>query len=158
MDRFEKLREVVAALRGENGCPWDKIQTHASLRQYCIEESAELVCGIDIFEATGSSENMLEELGDVLFQVMLHAQIAEEEGLFTIDDVMDGITEKMISRHPHVFGGAHLDTPEEVVKNWGELKKGEGKSKELERQFLPAAFDESVGYIEKARERKCGKQ
>lgn len=104
MTEFERLQEIIARLRGENGCPWDREQTHASLKPACVEEAAEVVCGINILEKTGDAENLKEELGDLLLQVVMHAQIAEEENLFTIEDVIHGISEKMIRRHPHVFG------------------------------------------------------
>ena len=118
MNSFDKLKSVVARLRSENGCPWDREQTHVSLKAACIEEAAEVICGINILEATGRSDNLKEELGDLLFQVVMHAQIAEEEGLFTLDDVVDGSTEKMIRRDPHVFGDVKANSADEVLKNW----------------------------------------
>lgn len=119
------LLEVVAALRGEKGCPWDKVQTHESLRPCMMEEAAELLASIRIYERTGNAENMCEELGDILFLVGLHSQIAKEEGLFTIEDVISGITEKMIRRHPHVFGELNHDNIEVIHKTWDEIKKEE---------------------------------
>lgn len=101
---FMRFCEVVRHLRAEDGCPWDRAQTHTSLKPYCIEEAAEVIGGINIWEVTGDAENLKEELGDLMLQILLHAQIAEEEGLFTIREVMDGASEKMIRRHPHVFG------------------------------------------------------
>ena len=86
--------EVVRHLRAEDGCPWDRVQTHTSLKPYCIEEAAEVIGGINIWEATGDAENLKEELGDLMLQILLHAQIAEEEGLFTVREVMDGASEK----------------------------------------------------------------
>lgn len=100
---FKRFCEVVRHLRAEDGCPWDRAQTHTSLKPYCIEEAAEVIGGINIWEATGDAENLKEELGDLMLQILLHAQIAEEEGLFTIREVMDGASEKMIRRHPHVL-------------------------------------------------------
>ena len=97
---FMRFCEVVRHLRAEDGCPWDRAQTHTSLKPYCIEEAAEVIGGINIWEATGDAENLKEELGDLMLQILLHAQIAEEEGLFTIREVMDGASEKMIRRHP----------------------------------------------------------
>ena len=105
---FKRFCEVVRHLRAEDGCPWDRAQTHTSLKPYCIEEAAEVIGGINIWEATGDAENLKEELGDLMLQILLHAQIAEEEGLFTIREVMDGASEKMIRRHPHVFGKSML--------------------------------------------------
>lgn len=101
---FETFRQIVAKLRAPDGCPWDRAQTHESLKPTCIEEAAEVVCGINILSRTGSADNLKEELGDLLLQVVIQAQIAEEEGLFSIEDVIEGIGQKMIRRHPHVFG------------------------------------------------------
>ena len=121
MTEFERLQEIIAQLRGENGCPWDREQTHVSLKPACVEEAAEVVCGINILEKTGDAENLKEELGDLLLQVVMHAQIAEEENLFTMDDVIRGISEKMIRRHPHVFGDITVSGTGEVLSNWEEL-------------------------------------
>ena len=102
---FAKLRQVIAELRGPNGCPWDKKQTYQSLKKYLIEEAYELIEAIN----NDDIDHMIEELGDVLLQVMLHAQIGEDEGYFSIDDVIYGITAKMIRRHPHVFGNVEVN-------------------------------------------------
>ena len=110
MTEFERFTDIVAMLRSEHGCPWDKEQTHVSLKRYCIEEAAEVVAGINIYDRTGNCENLCEELGDLLLQIVLHAQIAKEEGLFSIDDVVRGISDKMVRRHPHVFEGTKYDT------------------------------------------------
>ncbi|WP_462409993.1 bifunctional methyltransferase/pyrophosphohydrolase YabN [Neobacillus sp. Marseille-QA0830] len=118
---FTKFREIIAILRGPNGCPWDKKQTHESLKKYLIEETYEVIDAID----SGDIDHLVEELGDVLLQVMLHAQIGEDEGFFTIDDVIEGISAKMIRRHPHVFGEVKADSAEEVVQNWQEIKRQE---------------------------------
>jgi tetrapyrrole methylase family protein / MazG family protein len=119
--QFSKLREIIAALRGPNGCPWDKKQTHESLKKYLIEETYEVIDAIN-----KEDENLLvEELGDVLLQVMLHAQIGEDEGYFSIDDVIEGISNKMVRRHPHVFGDEKADNSDEVVTLWDEIKKKE---------------------------------
>lgn len=123
---FSKLRNIIAELRGPNGCPWDKKQTHQSLKKYLIEESYELIEAIDEEDI----DHMIEELGDVLLQVMLHAQIGEDEGYFSIDEVIEGISAKMVRRHPHVFGDVTAETADEVLKNWQEIKveeKGEQK-------------------------------
>ena len=127
---YEEFLEIIRTLRGENGCPWDKVQTHESLKPCMTEEAAELLASIRIYEKTGNPENMIEELGDVLLQVVLHAQIASEEGLFTMADVVDGVSRKMVRRHPHVFGTGNADTPEEVLTNWEEIKKEEKKDKD----------------------------
>ena len=115
MNSFDELQEVVRRLRAEDGCPWDREQTHESLKAACIEEAAEVLCGINIYSQTGDPENLKEELGDLLLQVMMHAQIAEEEGAFTLDDVICGIRDKMIRRHPHVFGDVKVSGSEEVL-------------------------------------------
>lgn len=115
---YEDFVEVVRLLRSPDGCPWDRVQTHQSLKAACVEESAEVVSGINILEKTGNPQSLKEELGDLLLQVVMHAQIAEEEGLFTMEDVIRGINEKMIRRHPHVFGEESLKyLPEEYIKS-----------------------------------------
>ncbi len=118
---FFKLREIIAELRGPNGCPWDKEQTHESLKKYLIEETYEVIEAIN----SGDIDHLIEELGDVLLQVMLHAQIGEDEGYFTIDDVMEVLSAKMVRRHPHVFGDIKAENSEEVLKNWQEIKQQE---------------------------------
>ena len=116
---FEKLKKIIKELRAK--CPWDKKQTHASLRPYLIEEAYETLEAID----REDPEELREELGDLLLQIVFHATLAEEKGQFTPDDVVRGISEKMVSRHPHVFGDAHYETAEEVVGQWEERKKEE---------------------------------
>ncbi|MGE7186903.1 nucleoside triphosphate pyrophosphohydrolase [Peribacillus sp. NPDC006672] len=118
---FSKLRQVIAELRGPGGCPWDKKQTHESLKKYLIEEAYELIDSID----EEDDEGMVGELGDVLLQVMLHSQIGEDEGMFTVDDVIEGITAKMIRRHPHVFGDVEVNGEEDVLVNWQKIKEDE---------------------------------
>lgn len=118
---FQSLREVIATLRSPNGCPWDREQTHESLKKYLVEETYEVLDAID----NGDDDLLIEELGDVLLQVMLHAQIGEDDGYFTINDVIRAITEKMIRRHPHVFANVSVTSSEEVVKKWEEIKRTE---------------------------------
>ncbi|MBS4225046.1 nucleoside triphosphate pyrophosphohydrolase [Lederbergia citrea] len=118
---FSTLRDIIAELRGPDGCPWDKKQTHTTLKKYLIEEAYELLDAID----RDDIDNMIEELGDVLLQVMLHAQIGEDDGMFSIEDVIESISEKMVRRHPHVFGEATANNPEEVVANWEKIKASE---------------------------------
>lgn len=154
MDSFEELKDVVRKLRAPDGCPWDKEQTHDSLKPGIIEEAAEVICGINVMEKTGNPENLKEELGDLLLQVVMQAQIAEEEGIFTIDDVCKGISEKLIRRHPHVFGDVKVNGTEEVLTNWEEIKKKEKEGKEDANLYLPEAFDEACELIDKARKRK----
>ena len=122
---FEEFTDIIKSLRSENGCPWDKEQTHNSLKPCMTEEAAELLAAIRIYDTTGSWENMREELGDILLQVVMHSQIAKEEGLFTIEDVITEVSEKMIRRHPHVFGSVKADTADEVLSNWDDIKKKE---------------------------------
>jgi len=118
---FTKLRDIIVELRGPNGCPWDKKQTHQSLKKYLLEEAYELIEAIDQEDI----DHMIEELGDVLLQVMLHAQIGEDEGYFSIDEVIEGLSAKMVRRHPHVFGEGQAETTEDVLKNWQEIKREE---------------------------------
>ncbi len=123
---FENLKQTIATLRGPNGCPWDKKQTHESLIKCLQNESQELIDAIN----NKDDENMKEELGDVLLQVLMNAQIAEEEGKFTIDDVIVYLDEKLHRRHPHVFGDhAKAATPEEALALWREMKKKEREGK-----------------------------
>jgi tetrapyrrole methylase family protein/MazG family protein len=119
--KFEKLVEIMEKLRSENGCPWDKEQTHDSLKKYLIEETYEAVDAI----ASGDIDEIRAELGDVLLQVVFHSQIGKENGTFTIDDVIDGISAKLIHRHPHVFGDASVKNSDEVLLRWEQLKKKE---------------------------------
>ena len=155
MSEFETFRAVIERLRAPDGCPWDREQTHASLKAGCIEEAAEVIGGINILEATGDPENLMEELGDLMLQIMMQAQIAEEEGLFTIDDVLRGITEKMIRRHPHVFEEENRAISSgAVLKRWDEIKRQEKAGKEWMAAYLPEAFRESGEYLEAARRRK----
>lgn len=118
---IEQLRKIVARLRGPDGCPWDREQTHASLREGVVEEAYEVVEAINSRDDT----NLREELGDLLLQVVFHAQIAAEQGRFTIDDVSRGIAEKLVRRHPHVFGDAHCADSAAVLKRWDEIKRAE---------------------------------
>jgi len=118
---YEELRNVVARLRAPGGCPWDREQTHASLRPYVIEEAYEVLAVLD----SGSTEKLPEELGDLLLQVVLHSQLAEEAGEFEIADVLEGLSQKLIRRHPHVFGDVNLETAGQVVAQWDEIKKRE---------------------------------
>ncbi|MCI6887747.1 MAG: MazG family protein [Lachnospiraceae bacterium] len=121
MYSFEELRSVVAKLRSEHGCPWDREQTFESLKPCLLEEVGEVVEAMEHQDM----ENLCEELGDVLYLVLLYSQIAGEKGLFTFDNVADGICEKMIRRHPHVFGSARASGPEESLALWNEIKKQE---------------------------------
>lgn len=126
---FEELVKIIEELRSEHGCPWDKEQTHQSLRPCMMEEAAELLGAIRIYEQTGNAENMQEELGDILLQAVMHSVIAKEEGLFTIEDVISGISEKMIRRHPHVFGSTVAESSGQAFESWEEIKKQEKQGK-----------------------------
>lgn len=118
---LEKLVDIIAVLRSENGCPWDREQTHKTLRPNMLEEAYEAVDAID----EGDIANLREELGDVLLQVVLHAQIAKDNNEFDIEDVAKELSDKLIHRHPHVFGNAHVDSASDVVVNWDKLKQEE---------------------------------
>ncbi len=120
-DNFQDLIELMAELRGPGGCPWDLKQTAGSLKPFLVEECYEVVDALD----EGSPDKVKEELGDLLFQIIFHARIAEENGQFTIRDVISTTIEKMTRRHPHVFGDERFTTDSEVLANWEELKKKE---------------------------------
>lgn len=126
---YEDFLNIIEMLRSENGCPWDREQTHTSLKPCVMEEAAELAAAIRIYEQTKDAENMQEELGDLLLQVVMHSEIAKEEGLFTMEDVVQNVAEKMVRRHPHVFGSVQADTSEQVLTNWDEIKKTEKEGK-----------------------------
>ncbi len=121
---FDELIAVMARLRAPGGCPWDREQTYESLAPYLLEEAFESFDAIQD-AAAGKPENLREELGDLLLQIIFHSQIAEELGDFTIEDVCAAITKKMILRHPHVFGDVKLDTASDVLQSWDELKRAE---------------------------------
>ena len=127
-EKFDELIDVMARLRAPGGCPWDAEQTYASLSQYLLEECYETFDAIQEADATGDTTNLREELGDVLLQVVFHSTIAAEKGDFTIDEVTEGVTEKLILRHPHVFGEAELKTAHDVLSNWDDLKKAQQKA------------------------------
>lgn len=121
LNTFEALNQIIPALRGPKGCPWDNEQTHESLAPYAIEEVFEMVEAIE----SKDDQHMCEELGDVLFQVILHAAMAKERGAFDIFDVIQGINSKVVRRHPHVFSDTKVSGSDEVLKNWDEIKKQE---------------------------------
>src|SRR5258708_17415534 len=118
---FEDLVALQARLRAPGGCPWDREQTHQTLKTYLIEEAYEVLDALD----HGGPNELTEELGDLLLQILFHSDIAREAGRFDIADVISGIHEKMVRRHPHVFGNVRADTPEQVLKNWAQLKAAE---------------------------------
>ena len=121
---FDELIGVMARLRAPDGCPWDREQTYESLAPYLLEEAFESFDAIQE-AAAGAPDNLREELGDLLLQIIFHSQIAQERGDFTMEDVCAAITNKMILRHPHVFGDENFETANDVLQNWDELKKAE---------------------------------
>ena len=128
---YEQLLDIIAKLRSPQGCPWDRAQTHESMIPCLRDECDEVVEAIN----NKDDDNLCEELGDVLLQVLLHAQIATEEGRFTMADVVNGIAEKMVRRHPHVFGDAPIcQTEEEGLARWKEIKALEKAEKEKRRK------------------------
>ncbi|MGI6360846.1 MAG: nucleoside triphosphate pyrophosphohydrolase [Bacillota bacterium] len=118
---WQKLADIMAALRAPNGCPWDQEQDHHSLKRYLVEETYEVLDAID----SGNDENLCDELGDLLLQVVFHAQIASEQGRFTLDDVVNSVSQKMIRRHPHVFADTEAADAQEVLSLWEEIKAQE---------------------------------
>jgi len=126
-DAIQRLLDIVRQLRGKNGCPWDREQTLESLKPGLIEEAYEVLDAVD----SGCADRHVEELGDLLLHIALHACIREEDGDFTFDDVARGIADKLVRRHPHVFADVQADTPGEVLRNWEQIKareKGAGGS------------------------------
>lgn len=134
LKEWQTFRSIIAKLRSPEGCPWDREQTHESLKSYMIEEAHEVIDAID----RQDDEALVEELGDVLLQVFLHAQVGEDNGYFSIEDVLQAIGDKMIRRHPHVFGEDDVENADEVVKNWQDIKAQEKpkKSSQLDGQAL----------------------
>ena len=154
MSEMERLIAIVERLRAKDGCPWDRVQTHETLKAPCIEEAAEVICGINILAETGNAENLREELGDLLFQVLFHASLAEEEGLFTLEDVARTAADKMVRRHPHVFGDARYASDAEKDAAWEEIKKAEKTGREWQEPYLAAAMEEAKELIDVAERRK----
>ena len=145
LSSFAALQETIARLRGPDGCPWDRQQTHASLRPYLLEECYEFLQAIE----EGTPQEVCGELGDILLQVMLHAQIAAENGQFDIADVIRGLNNKLIGRHPHVFGGLKVESAAEVELNWEALKQKERREGEFLLDGVPGqmpalAYSQSV--------------
>ncbi len=144
------FRTIVSTLRGPDGCPWDKEQTHESLKKYLIEEAHEFLAAVDEQDDFG----MVEELGDVLLQVFLHAQIGEDEGYFNLEEILASISEKMIRRHPHVFGEVSVNSADDVVKNWESIKKqekGEQEGSILKGEYRAgSSLQTSYNYQKKA--------
>lgn len=169
---FDDFRQIVAELRGEHGCPWDKEQTFESLKPCMINEMTEAIAGINIYKEEKDAANLCEELGDVLLQIVLLAQIAQEQGLFQIEDVIREISKKMIRRHPHVFPNPQMDEAiralqeeagKEEAKNpadsteipglWNLIKRAEKKdkphkNKEKEQAAFGVAANEIIKHLE----------
>ncbi len=118
---LDELRSIVADLRGPEGCPWDRAQDYVSIKTCLKDETQEVLDAVDRMDI----ENLKEELGDLLLQVIFYAQMAEEDGLFSLDDVMNGLGRKLVRRHPHVFGDEKAYTPEEALALWRSVKKKE---------------------------------
>ena len=130
--KYEELRGIVARLRAPDGCPWDREQTHQSLRPYVIEEAYEVLAALDADDPVA----LPEELGDLLFQVLLHSQLAEEADEFTMAEVLGGLAEKLVRRHPHVFGDVQIEGSDAVIEQWDRLKKAEREGREEQQSTL----------------------
>ncbi|RYG62150.1 nucleoside triphosphate pyrophosphohydrolase [bacterium] len=146
MDSFTRLTEIMARLRAPGGCPWDREQTNLTLRAYLIEESAEVLQAIE----TGDDENLCEELGDLILQPIFHAQIAADENRFTLEDVLNGIAEKLIRRHPHVFGDIDATDSAEVLKNWEAIKKEEKAGRGVQNDSVLAEIPAELPALSQA--------
>ena len=140
-ERFERAVSILSRLRGPGGCPWDREQTFDSIKPYTVEETYEVLEAID----NRDWDELPGELGDLLLQVLFYAQMAKDDGTFSIDDVLDRLSNKLIDRHPHVFGEVKANTSLEVVRNWEELKKQERKKSEAARgKTAPSHGTESI--------------
>ena len=147
MEKFDKLVEIIATLRGPNGCPWDKKQTHQSLLPFLFEDSNEVADTI----LSNDYNHLREELGDLLLQVVLHSQIAKENGHFSISDVIDSISEKMIRRHPHIFSDVKVESEEEVNRLWDEIKKQERKDIKTQNNSILDNVPEKLSALPKSK-------
>jgi len=150
-DRLLDLVRVVARLRAPDGCPWDRAQTHRSLRRHLLDEAYELIDAIE----DGDPGRLREELGDVLLQAVFHAQLASDESVFDIDDVAELTVEKLIRRHPHVFAEVEADTPEEVYANWERIKAAEGEERPIDAE-MPGSLPSLVA-AQKVQRRAAGR-
>lgn len=133
MKEFDRLIEIADALHGPNGCPWDKKQTFQSLRPHVLEEVYELLDSIDEEDFTG----MVEELGDILFQILFFAKLGEKSKKFTLEEIITIVSEKLVRRHPHVFGDLKVETSEEVIHHWERVKKEEKKERKSALEGIP---------------------
>jgi MazG family protein len=141
-EKFDELVAVMERLRAPGGCPWDAEQTYASLSQYLLEEAYETFDAIQEADATGDTTNLKEELGDLLLQVIFHSTIGKEKGDFTLDEVADGVSKKLVLRHPHVFGDAKLARAQDVLDNWDELKRNERAASGKKEKQIDSILDE----------------
>ena len=154
MDQIQRLIEIMARLRAEDGCPWDREQDHQSLKKYMVEEVYECLDAID----SGDDQALCDELGDVLLQVVFHCQIAREEGRFDLKKVAESISDKLVRRHPHVFGDSDVADAEGVLAQWEEIKAGEKAS--AERSSALDSVPKGLPALEKAEklQKKASKQ
>lgn len=148
VDTFDGLRELVAYLRGPDGCPWDREQTHQSIKPYLLEETYEALQAID----EADPQKLQEELGDVLLNILLHAQMAQEAGHFDIGDVIRSVGQKLLRRHPHVFGDLKLGSAQEVLDNWEKLKSHERPEGSSMLESIPKALP-ALAYARALQER-----
>lgn len=147
MKSFDELVKIMARLRSDNGCPWDRAQDIENLKQYIIEEAYEVVDAIEL----GDPGAIKEELGDLALQIVFVARLAQEKGWFDINEVLEGINKKLIHRHPHVFGNTDLKTKEEVLKNWGKQKHSEKGAKIFDIPLQMPSLQAAYRLIEKAK-------
>ena len=133
MQEFDELKSICDALHGPNGCPWDKKQTFQSLRQHLLEETHELLEAVD----EDDTKMMVEELGDVLFQIIFYAKLGEVNKRFTLEEVIKTVSEKLVRRHPHVFGDLSLEDADEVIHHWERIKKLEKKERKHSLEGIP---------------------
>jgi tetrapyrrole methylase family protein / MazG family protein len=146
---FDDLAEVMRMLRSPEGCPWDREQTLETLKEYCTEEAEEVCSAIDGVSEHGddmSWNELCEELGDLILQVVFQARIAEEEGRFTLANVVDTIVKKLIRRHPHVFGDTQAETSDDVLANWKVIKKAEKEAKASGHELSPEEAEGLLGH------------
>lgn len=141
-EKFDELVAVMERLRAPGGCPWDAEQTYGSLSQYLLEEAYETFDAIHEAEKTGDTANLKEELGDLLLQVVFHSTIGKERGEFNVEEVVAGVSQKLILRHPHVFGDTKLERAEDVLDNWDTLKANERKASGKEEKIRESILDE----------------
>jgi len=148
LSQFSALVDIIARLRAPDGCPWDRKQTHASLRENLLAECYEVLEALD----EGDSTKLRDELGDLLMQIVLHAQIATEAGEFELEDIVENINTKLIHRHPHVFGSKKVEDAEEVIHNWEELKKEEREEDVSMLESVPKSMP-ALGYAHEIQRR-----